>query len=637
MNKANDWRTVLMRNIPIVRVLAPLFCGVFLGLGLKASDLRPPLLALEGPIRFVSEAEGRDESSVKFWSTVGARQASQAFMDHGLSTVGLTNLIFNEQSFRIADAFANSYIPSTSEAYLALLRTARIHTSASYSEQAIVFGVQWMYPVYEDRGRFGIRARVPFKYVEIQREDLSAVPGGADLQDVMAVQPAAAVPGGIGASEVLPATQTKMMRFDFAEALRQSNDLNTVFNFSNTPRLGGNDLTTLDADPRITAQKRLAVIKSPEGQVPRVPNVPANLAVALQVPPLSGGGAGPLTAQIPTGYGLLPADGTAGSGKIYVFDTTAGKYNALLDENAADAATRRKNQLTKETLWLIPFGHESSAGVMNQDIPGVGDGGSMFILDGLAASVTENVYNWMRARGYEFETTPRQGLGDVQLDFFYQQDFIPDLTAEVVIGLSVPMDRDKQFFSSPYKPRIGNGGHWEARFGGSLGWVARPLVHVRAHGAYNFVLPEVEEVCATFKGATIKGVGPRQEANVEWRYATLNLDCTLFHPDSSSCSAVAGYQFYWKGLDKVAYKSLQAESWLGKTYNRTTKEYDPYHIDLDSALLAKNTDSIAHRLRLEVSLRIGSYCEVLFGGAYTLAGKHVARDLDTHFGVHLTF
>jgi len=147
----------------------------------------------------------------------------------------------------------------------------------------------------------------------------------------------------------------------------------------------------------------------------------------------------------------------------------------------------------------------------------------------------------------------------------------------------------------------------------------------------------VEEVCATFKGSTIKGVGPRQEASVEWRYATVNLDCTLFHPDSPSCSAVVGYQFYWKGLDKVSYKSAKAESWLGKNYNRITKEYDPNLIDLDSSLLAKNTDSIAHRLRLEVSLRIGSYCEVLFGGAYTLAGKHVARDRDMHFGVHLTF
>lgn len=626
-----------MKFVSVIRFATLLFGGVFLGFSMRASDLRPPLLALEGPMRFVCEAEGRDESSVKFWSTVGTRQASQAFMDHGTTTVGFTNLIFNQQNFRVSDIFSNSHVPTTSEAYLALLRTARISTNASYAETAIVFGGQWMYPVYEDRGRFGMRARVPFKYVEIEREDMSGVPGGAQLEDVVAVQPAMAIPGGTGATEILPTAQTRMMRFDFAEALTQSNDLNSVFDFSGAPLLGSTDLSVCVSDPAVTARSRLAIVKSPVGLVPRVPEVPTNVAVALIVPPLSGGAAGPYTDQIPASYKSLPADGSASTGSVYVFDSTAGKYNQLLDDNASDAATRRTNQLTKESLWLIPFGYETAAGTMATSIPGIADGGSMKTLNDLTDRVTENVYNWMHARGYDFETEPRQGLGDIDLDLFYQQDFLPDITGEVIVGVRVPIDRDKQFFATPYKPRIGNGGHWETRFGGSFGWTMKKLVNLRAHGSYNFVLPEVEEVCATFKGSTIKGVGPRQEANVEWRYATLNLDCTLFHPDSNSCSAVVGYQFYWKGLDKVSYKNAQAVSWLGKNYNRTTRQFDANLFDLDGSLLAINTDSIAHRLRLEVSLRIGSYCEILFGGAYTLAGKHVARDLDTHFGVHLTF
>ena len=624
-----------MRFLSVIGCLALLVVSTFLGMSVSASDLRAPLLALEGPMRFVCEAEGRDESSVKFWSTVGTRQASQVFMDHGTSTVGYTNLIFNQQNFRVADIFANSHVPTNSEAYLALLRTARIKTNASYAETAIVFGTQWMYPVYEDRGRFGMRARVPFKYVEIEREDMSGVPGGAQLEDVMTTQPAMAIPGGTGATEVLPTAQTQLMRFDFAEALTQSNDLNSVFDFSGAPLMGyGRDLAAPNnSNPKDTAQRRFAIIKSPVGIIPRVPEVPTNVAVALNV----SGDTSPYSAQIPTSYKSLPADGSASSGSIYILDSTAGKYRGLLDDNAADGPTRRAHQRTKETLWLVPFGYEDSTGVMNTDIPGVGPGGSMQILNDLTSRVTENVYQWMHARGYDFETAPRQGLGDLDFDLFYQQDFLPDITTEVLIGLRVPIDRDKQFFSTPYKPRVGNGGHWEARFGGSVGWTMKKLVNLRAHGAYSFVLPEVEEIPATFKGSTIKGVGPRQEANVEWRYATLNLDCTLFHPDSNSCSAVVGYQFYWKGLDKVSYKVSQAESWLGKKYNTTTKVFDANLVDLDGSLLAINTDSVAHRLRLEVSLRIGSYCEVLFGGAYTLAGKHVARDLDTHFGVHLTF
>ncbi len=402
-----------MRYVPAIRVLALLLSGVFLGSSVKASDLRPPLLAMGGPMRFISEAEGRDESSVKFWSVVANRQASQAFMDHGLGAVGLTNLIFNQDNFRVADIFADSYVPSTTESYMALLRTARIFTSASYAEKDVIFGAQWMYPVYEDRGRFGIRARIPFKYVEIIRDDLAGVPGGAQLEDVMAVQPAAAVPGGTGAAEILPNAQTQLMRFDFAEALTQSNSLNSVFDFSGKAKAGGHEICTSDpADPAVTARMRLAVVKSPAGQVPRVPDVPTNIAVALK------------DLTLPASYQSLPANGQSSQGTVYVFDPALGAYNTFLDSNAPDAPTRRANQLTKETLWLIPFGYEDSEGVMNSQIPGVNLGGSMNVLNSLTSRVTENVYQWMHARGYDFMTAPRQGVSDFDLDVFYQQDFL---------------------------------------------------------------------------------------------------------------------------------------------------------------------------------------------------------------------
>ncbi len=627
----------VMKLRPSMNFLTLLVCGSLgWSCALAASDFHAPLLALEGPVRFITEIEGRDDSSVKFWSTISRRMSSEGFMDHGSSAVGMSSLIFNADSFRVADIFSDSYVPSATEAYLPLLRTARVFTHATYSELSIVVGTQWMYPVYEDRGRFGIRARVPFKYVEIEREDLSGVPGGAQLEDVVAVQPVAATPTGIGASETLPAGMTRMMRFDFAEALTQSNDLNLVFNFDADPKLGSLSLSAINHNNYVTAQNRLAVVQSPVGQVPHVPDIPTNMAVALVVPDIPGVGPGPDANQIPSSYASLPATGQIAPGKVYVFDSTAGKYRGLLDDNASDASTRRANQLTKETLWLVPFGYENSSSG-NMQMAGTLEGGAMYVLNDLTSRVTENVYQWFHARGYNFEGGPRQGIGDVEIDAFYQQDFLPDMSGEVFVGVSIPIDRDRQFFQSPYKPRLGNGGHWEASLGGGVGWTIQKLLNVKAHGRYSFVLPEVEEVCATFKGSLIKGIGPRAEAFVEWSYATFNIDCTLFHPDSNTCSGVIGYQLYWKGRDKVAYKDAQLESWLGKSYDRTLGEFVDNYIDLDASLLALNTDRVAHRLRSEFSLRIGSYCEILLGGAYTIAGKHVARDIDAHFGVHLTF
>jgi len=417
------------------------------------------------------------------------------------------------------------------------------------------------------------------------------------------------------------------MRFDMAESLVQSNDLNLIFNFDGAPRMAGTDLSGNDADPKKTAQMRLAVVSSPVGDVPNVPNVPTNVAVALNA-----------ISQIPSTYEVLPADGKIAANKVYVFDSVAGKYKGLLDDNASDATTRRENQLTKESMWLIPFGYEdTTVGSSEIKMAGTESGGSMNILKSMTSRVTENVPSWLLDRKYEFESSPRQGCGDVQIEAFYQQDFVPNVSSEFVFGVGIPVDRDNQFFMSPYKPRLGNGGHWDVFFGAGLGFVFNPLCNFRLHGRYSIILPEVEEVCATFKNTLVKGIGPRALATVDWKYATINLDCTLFHPDSKTCSAVLGYQLFWKGRDNVSYKDAEAETWLGKKYNVSTRQFEPNLKELDALALSINTDSIAHRFRMEVSLRIGSYCEMLFGGAYTIFGKHVACDLDTHFGVHLTF
>ncbi len=621
-------RLAVMRLSLINYILTSMFVGFFAWSDVEASDLRPPLLGMEGPLRFVPEAEVRDDSSVKFWVTMGTRQASQAFMDHGFSAVDYTNIIFNKDNFRVSDIFTDSHISSRSESYLPLLRTARLSTQASYHERAAVFGMQWMYPVYEDRGRFGVRVKVPLKAVEIEREDLKGLPGGAQLEDVVAVQQATNVPGGTGSSRALPSVQTRMMRFDFAEALTQSSDLNLVFNFNTTPNLSTRVLSgPNDAENIVTARRRLAVVYSPVGKVPHVPDIPTNVAVALNT-------ADPAN-QMPASYALLPADGKISPNKVYLFDSTSGKYRTLLDDNAPDAGVRRANQLTKETMWLVPFGYEDSSSAIS--MAGTEDGGSMRTLNELSSRVTENVYQWLLARGYEFESSPRQGLGDMTIEAFYQHDFVPNMSSEFMVGVGVPLDRDNQFYSSPYKPRLGSGGHWDVFFGGSVACVLRNMFNFRVHGNYGIVLPAEEEVCATFKNTLIKGIGPKQEATIDWKHGVLNFDCTIFHPDSKTCSAVLGYQFYWKGKDNVSFKKSDAATWLGKKYNLTTREFDADSVALDAQLYAQNTDSIAHRLRMEVSLRIGSYCEVLFGGAYTIAGRHIARDLDTHFGVHLTF
>jgi hypothetical protein len=543
-------------------------------------------------------------------------------MEHGTSTHELTSLIFNSSDFRISQAFPDSHVPHTTEFYNSLLRTAHIHTKAQRSETTAHVSAEWSYPVYEENGRFGVRVKVPFKRIEMRRLDQSGVRGGADLQDVRAIQPVVAE---TDSPDYSPAVQSEMMRMDFAESLVQSSDRNSVLDFSGVAKVGGKQVASSETNPSETAAQRLAVIKSPPGLIPRAPVAKSNVAKVLS------------DNSMPTTYSTLPADGSASYGKVYTFSDTSGFYNGLLDGNASDVKTRQANQAVKETLWLIPFGHETEAGKMSKTVKGVEFGSPMRILQDLSEQVTENVYEWLHDRGYHFESDAKSGIGDASIEFFYQQDFSSDLHAEARVGLGVPTGRDKEYYKNPYQVRLGNGGHWEVYFGGSAGW--RPLSSLcfSADGNIAFVLNETETRCATYKGATVKNIGAKIDADIGWRYATLSLDCTMFHPESDSFSGVVGYQLYWKGRDDVSFKSTKAQSWLGKNYNGTTGVFDEYLVDLDHTVLAKNTNSLGHQVRAEASLRVGSYCELFAGGGYMFAGRYVPKNIDCYCGVNLTF
>ncbi|MBT4595076.1 hypothetical protein HOD08_04340 [bacterium] len=594
---------------------------VFMFGTVTASEFRSPSVAEKGPLRYVFDADkpGSD-SSLTMWTAYTSKSANKAFINHGTSVSELTKLFFNESEFRLARAFPNCLVEQAGELYSPLLRTTKFKTRAKYTECSCIMGARWSCPVFEDKGRFVIRATVPLRRVEIERTDQSGVRGGAELQDVLTVQPVAKPSTDTGVT----AKQSVAIRADFAEALQQSNHKNPALDFTGKIKVGGHEICTFGSEDtadqnQTDATKCLAVVGVDEGLIPHVPSVTSNVAVVSDKK-ASG-----------SSYSAVPAAGGGGSGLSY-FSDTSGTYANLAEDASKTVADRKTDQDTKARMWLIPFrGNDAT------QIEGVDTGGTMDNLRILSEQVTENPREWLADRGYKFETTSDVGLGDIDIDVGYEHLLNEKMKAEGYIGVRAPTGRGDEYWSNPYQVRRGNGQHWEARFGGTFAW--QPFTWLTAKGDmyYSFALEHTEKRCAAFTGADIKNMGPQVDANVDWQYLVVRLDCNLFHPETQSLSSVFGYELLWKRKDNITFSVANMQTWLGKKYNSTTNAFATDEYALDADVAEKYTNSVGHKVRFETSLRATDYCEMFIGGSYTFAGKNLPREQDIHAGINLTY
>jgi hypothetical protein len=255
----------------------------------------------------------------------------------------------------------------------------------------------------------------------------------------------------------------------------------------------------------------------------------------------------------------------------------------------------------------------------------------------LAPFINENTFAWLEDRGFEFASETRSGLGDIDLDLFYEHQISQDWIGELFIGVRFPTGSSDNYCNSPYRPHLGNGEHWEIKLGGMIAWQPLSWMNIKLDGKISFALEGEERRPATFCGAQVKNIGPCARADVDWLYFVGHLDFNLFHPKTDAISSVIGYEFYYKSEDNIDFKCRSMESWLGKVYDSTSGTWLSNPKTLDSRVAERNTEAIAHKIRLESSFRITRWFEIYCGGAYTFAGQNVPRESDCHGGFVVTF
>jgi hypothetical protein len=278
----------------------------------SATEFRSPLIVERGPMRYVFEGWDAKDYSLKLWAAGYCRESHKAFLSHGTNTTHLSALFFNKSDFSLVEIFPNSYAPLNSENYSPFVVVGELHPRITYVEKGISLGGRVAFPVSGNKGRFGFRVQVPFRRIEIEREDL----GDKDtnqLDDVLTgeiVTRNGTILPGPTANEAKDA-YARAVRADFIQAIPYTavNDPILSFGPDGKPYVTGGPIAGNDATwDDVVADDRIAVvIHSPEGVPPHSPD----RLIGIHQEPTAVAVPGDLTV-LPT---ALPANGAISDGK----------------------------------------------------------------------------------------------------------------------------------------------------------------------------------------------------------------------------------------------------------------------------------------------------------------------------------
>ena len=614
-----------------------------------ATEYRSPWISERGPIRYLFEKSDPDRYSLDVWATGYLKGADKAFMKHGTKAHPLTELYFNKSEFKISDAWKDDGTYYLAENHNPYLYTTKINPRASYTDIGMDLGARWEYPVYKDKGRIGLRGTIPFRQVRVERDN-QAEQDATGLQD--SVIRGAQRHGARYSAQTLvvpivdviePADMSGIYAYK-ADLLRQLVTLDGgnkrrflakqgdsgVAAFDGL-KLGANDFVVAGAlgvaSPNTSGLSAVITYK-PSGQLPigQIGGIKSAAGAAKGDPAVAINGyiMDDLTnAALPAYCSDLTANGQGlTENVVYVPRTTSYA-------NIADSAW--------ENIWISTV-HEAVGSITNG--ANAGHANSQTFITSVEDALkyyNQDIHEWLWDNGYAFQTNQTTGLGDIDLDLFYEHHFSEKWIGELMFGVRFPTGGSSDYANNPYRAYLGNGNHWELKVGGLVAWQPLSWLNIKLDVYGSFALEGTEKRCAAFTGATVKNVGPAVDANVDWQYFVGRLDFNFFHPKTQHMNMTLGYEFYYKTKDSIKYKQSTMQSWLGDKWNNATYAYEAFPIALDSGVLEANSEAISHKARLEGSWRATQWLEFFAGGTYVFAGQHIPREADCHGGVNVKF
>ncbi|MFA6991215.1 MAG: hypothetical protein WC192_04165 [Candidatus Babeliales bacterium] len=630
----------MRKNLMKVAVLA----GLGLVGQLAATDFRAPIATQMGPLHYSFDKLHKKKSNFTYFTTAHFRETEDAFMKHGTETHPLAQLIFGKESFTIGESFAGASAVGNgyTENYNPYLDLVKIAPRVSYSEAGVFFGAKWDYPVWNNKGRIGIRGSLPIRWVRMERDN-EAEGNAVGLQDQVVkgdmryVQPfdANAPKDGV----ISRITSYKLGLLNRLKYINTDGYITSYVSVAPAGQvtMGGvyNQADTINYGKNPGSKIPFVLIKSNKAGEP-----PFHQGGALLVKngiPQDGEDAGTtiryMNSEVDAtnNYKLsdLPADGTIADGnKAYAF-VTGQDYTNIDEDNLAD-------------VWATTINGANGQPIATSE-------NQVNFVDDLLSYYNSDVEYWLKDQGFVMATDEQTGLGDIPVEVFYQHSFNDKWNGELCLGVKFPTGNGgSDYAGNPYRVQMGNGSHWEIKIGAFAAWQAIRCMNVKLDLSYNFALEDTEYRKASYKGATIKNFGPSAAANVDWGYFIGNLDFNFTHPKSKKINGMIGYQLYYKTEDHIDFKDKDQLSWLGKTWTDAAghiadedefagTQWSDVNMTLDSHVARMGTESWGHRVRLEGSYNLSKYCTTSVGGLYTFAGQNLPVDADVHCACQIRF
>ena len=634
-----------------------------------ATELHAPLPG--GPLRYDFEYLKKDKQALNIWSTGYMREADKAYAKHGFKTKPLSNLIFGKSEFTISEAFQDAkddqgYFENNHPG----LSTVKIAPRVSFEERGIVLGADWSMPVMKNKGRIGIRASLPLRDVRMEKDNEAeaAVTGDQSkvLNEVRFISMGTKHAGGSVNDYVLNnVTSYNLKYLANIKTLDGTGKVVGLFKPGNPAALGG--------VPTTTATANIGGLGSNTHFVPML----VIKSTASGQPPRGQGGGVLLKNVVSNDESKDLVDARGGNTRIG-YAAPDGKYYAHAMQAASPGATTNDSK----------FGGMDGVTAFTQvpaDFAGAGVGAAMMLESTVDYDVTKidsdlwattihgangapvaesnsaksfidnallyhktSVGQFLKDRGYVFETYNLAGLGDANVDLFYSHKLTKKVIAELALGVVIPTGAGDKYFGNPYRKFLGNGDHIELKAGAKLAANLFKCFDFKADARYNFVLETTEHRMQVFKNSTIKNIGNPADADVSWGYFTGNVDVTMYHPKTRDIATTIGYQLYYKTEDKVNFKEKTTTNhMLGQVWSHANgtlasatnpgSQWAAFPRELGNKEARRGTESIAHRAYVEGSYTFSKYLTLSVGGKWTFAGQNVAADGEAFTGVNVKF
>lgn len=562
------------------------FFGVALILvshGLDARELRTPWSLQNGYMHNIlpRPLDCDDEHcwNIDVWGGGLHKQANKAFTNTmGTKTdSSLAGIIFGSDTFLVKDTLP----PTSTIANNPFVNFALVHPIITYAENSAYFGFTFEKPLgCQKRWHIGVRAVMPFRALKTTLENCCDIE--ETLADVCRMQYDRLINPISGiADTVYPISWAYRLDFVSSLFIQQAGVLPFEPFVDYTTPIDMNDVNVTEIN-----NNPIYVTQRDNGTVPGGP------FAKLQ---------GPVSA--------LPALNGSGAG---LANNAQARFVSTQDYTVLGA-----NKAQQRQLWILPTANALTGAAIEQ-VQGANNIGNK-IADLTRTLGGQGAVEFLEDNGVDLGTNQFVGAGDFDTMFYADYEFCRGLVEGFIdvrwpTGIKV---RDPQKVLSIFT--TGNNRHFEIKFGAAGLWEPACWFSAQVDIMFAQAFKGTEKVAAPFKGATVKNIGPTVKADIGWNYAVGHLGFNFLVPCNPRVGFMVGYEWYYKGEDKITFKQSQATDFAGNVQL------------LNPDLLSYRTNVIAHKVRTEM-FHQGNQWELFGGWTHVFAGKNAPKETDWHLG-----